>query len=85
MKWMIVMVVFGTQPVKTDLMFNTLGECRTAIYAIQKQIADEYNETHAWAKKQDASVLLGDLKRWEEVQMRALGMKNAATCIPHRP
>lgn len=84
MKWMIVMIVLGTQPVKTDLLFDTLRECRGVIDVIQKQVADEYNAALAWAKKQDASVI-GDLNRWQAVQMRVLGLENTPTCIPHHP
>ena len=27
MKWMLVVMIFGTQPVKTDLIFDTLDRC----------------------------------------------------------
>jgi len=30
MKWMLVIVVFGAHPVKTDLVFNSLDECLKA-------------------------------------------------------
>lgn len=84
MKWMIVMIVLGTQPVKTDLLFDTLRECSGVVDVIQQKIADEYNAAIAWGKKQPASVV-GDFKNFQAVRMRVLGMENTPTCIPHHP
>jgi hypothetical protein len=82
MKWMIVIMIFGTQPVKTALMFDTLQECSGIVDVIRKQQADAYNAALAWAKKQD---VVGDLKRFETDRTRVLGLANTPTCIPHRP
>jgi len=36
MKWMLVIIVFGTHPVKTDLVFDSLDKCLEAEEVMHK-------------------------------------------------
>jgi hypothetical protein len=77
MKWMLVIMIFGTQAVKTDLIFETLDMCLAAEERARAEMAAKYNSWRAWAK--DAAGRLRD----EPFQLRRIGMQNHATCIPH--
>ena len=70
MKWMLVVMIFGTQAVKTDLIFDTLDECQAAEERMRAEQVSKYN---SWRGRfQD-----------ETFELRRLGLENRATCIPH--
>ncbi len=68
MKWMIVMIVLGTQPVKTNLLFEDLKTCSGVVDVIRQQQAEAYNAA---------------IGRFQANRMRVFGMENTPTCIPH--
>jgi hypothetical protein len=81
MKWMLVIMVFGSTPVKTELIFPTLGECLKAEDQIKAEYATAYNTWEKWAREnqQDASY-----PKAKEYQMKRTGLFNPGTCIPHK-
>jgi hypothetical protein len=81
MKWMIVMIVLGTQPVKTNLLFEDLKTCSGVVDVIRQQQAEAYNAAIAWKKQQSPSAV--DLGRFQADRMRVFEMENTPTCIPH--
>jgi hypothetical protein len=76
MKWMLVIMIFGTQAVKTDLIFDTLDMCLAAEERVRAEMTAKYNSWRASAR--EATRL-----RDEPFQLRRIGMQNHATCIPH--
>jgi hypothetical protein len=76
MKWMLVVVIFGTQPVKTDLIFDTLDLCLVAEERVRAEMTSKYNSWRAGAR--DATRL-----RDEPFQLRRIGMAEPCDCIPH--
>lgn len=68
MKWLLVVIVMN-MPVKTDLTFNTLGDCLRVEGEMRKAWADMYNEG---LKRQMPKDTLDMVKR----QM------TSGTCIP---
>lgn len=82
MKWMLVMIVLGMQPVKTDLMYDDVEACSTAANIIQQFQAEAYNAAMARKKRQNPSA--DELKAFAADRMRVLGIENLLTCIPHR-
>jgi hypothetical protein len=83
MKWMFVIMIFGTQPVKTDLLFDTVVQCSAVADVVRKQVTDEYNKVINWGKQQDRS-LIPDFKDFEADRWDVLGVQNKSACIPHR-
>jgi hypothetical protein len=83
MKWMLVIMIFGTQPVKTDLLFDSVVQCSVVADVVRKQVTDEYDKVIDWGKQQDRSVI-PDFKDFEANRRHVLGMHNMSTCIPHR-
>ena len=81
MKWMIVMIVLGTQPVKTDLLFEDVEACGIAANLIQEHQAEAFNAAMARKKQQNPNA--AELARFQADRMRVLGMENTPTCIPH--
>jgi hypothetical protein len=69
-------MIFGSQPVKTDLIFDTLDKCLAAEERMRAEYASQYNSWLAWAKQ------AGRLQD-EAHQRHRLGLENRATCIPH--
>ena len=43
MKWMLVVMIFGTQAVKTDLIFDTLDACLAAEERMRAEQVSKYN------------------------------------------
>lgn len=68
MKWLLVVIV-ANAPVKTDLTFNTLGDCLRVEGEMRQAWADMYNEG---VKRQMPKDVLDMVRR----QM------NSGTCIP---
>jgi hypothetical protein len=77
MKWMLAVMIFGTQPVKTDLTFDTLDKCLAAEQATRSEESEKFN---AWIK--DAGPLRGE--RDALFMERRFGLQNQAVCIPHK-
>ena len=44
MKWTLIVVVFGTMPVETDLIFNSLDDCLRAEEAMRAEYVRAYKD-----------------------------------------
>jgi hypothetical protein len=77
MKWMLVVMIFGTQAVKTDLTFDTLDKCLAAEQAMRSEQAEKFN---AWRKDAGPSQGKDDARFME----RRFGLQNQAVCTPHK-
>ena len=51
MKWTLVMMVLGTTPVQTGLVYDTLGACYAADDKVAAAYVADYNSWIAWAKE----------------------------------
>lgn len=81
MKWMLVVMVFGTAPVKTELVFDRLSDCLQAETNMRAEYAKAYNVWNEWARKNPEESSYTTAK---EAQMKRFGLYNQATCIPHQ-
>jgi hypothetical protein len=50
MKWMLLVLIFGTIPVKTGLLFDSIEDCLKAEETMRAEYAQVYNDWHAWAE-----------------------------------
>jgi hypothetical protein len=76
MKWMLFVLVFGTQPVETNLIFDSLDSCLKAEETMRKEYARAYSQG-TW----DGGESVGATSD-PSVSSR-YGQKTTATCIPH--
>lgn len=82
MKWMLVVLVMGASPVKTNLMYDTLQECLDSEDVARGEIADAYNRWYQWASENPEQANYPD----NEIFIKGkIGMSNLSTCIPHAP
>jgi hypothetical protein len=83
MNWMLVIIVLGTQPVKTDLVFDTLQKCSIAGDLMRSEQGVQFYNWQSATRTVNPD--WGFWRRWsEESSMRRrLGMENETTCIPH--
>ena len=79
MKWMLVITVFSTQPVKTDLVFDSLDKCLEAEEIMRADQESKFQRWRAVFRETEASLLTKE----EALAKRRIGMENQATCIPH--
>ena len=74
MKWMLFVLVFGSHPVETNLLFDNLDSCLKAEETMRKEYARAYSQS-TWgadiAQLNDPSVV------------SRYGQRTTATCIPH--
>jgi hypothetical protein len=85
MKWMLLVVVFGTAPVKTELLFDTLDECLRAEDRMRRSYSTAFNEWHKWARENPGESGFGDTA-FEETRTfmpKRFGLRSPGTCIPH--
>lgn len=80
MKWMLIIVVFGSAPVKTNLIYDSLDECLKAEDISRIAYANAFNNWQAWAKNNPAEAGYPKIRPF---MIRRIGMENLATCIPH--
>ena len=76
MKWMLVVMIFGSHPVKSDVIFDTLDKCLAAEEAVRAEQESRYN---SWRAGAQGTGRLGE----ESFQKRRIGMDNRGICIPH--
>ena len=81
MKWMLVAMVFGSAPVKTDLVFDRLSDCLQAEDKMKAEYASAYNVWDDWARKNPQE---SGYPKSKEFQMKRIGLYNPGTCIPHQ-
>ena len=79
MKWMLVIIVFGTYPVKTDLVFDSLDKCLEAEEVMHAEQESKFQRWRAVFRETEATLLTKE----EALAKRRIGMENQATCIPH--
>jgi hypothetical protein len=77
MKWMLLVLAFGTYPVETKLVFDDLAMCLKAEDTMRKEYAKAYVEWRNWAPG-------GSMADASDPSMASrFGLKTLATCIPH--
>jgi hypothetical protein len=67
MKWMLIVMVFGAAPVKTDLLFDSLDDCLKAEESARGEYARAYNiwiKCQTLALRQFCCIGLLKLRRW---------------------
>ena len=79
MKWMLVVMVLGTAPVKTGLLFDDLAACWAARHPIAREYADVANQSLRSAP----AGLTGATREASENLIISRLSTNAITCIPH--
>ncbi len=80
MKWMLVIVVFGTYAVKTDLIFDRLDECLKAEAEARAEYARAYSEWLDWARQNPKEA---SYPKSQQFMTKRIGLENSGTCIPH--
>jgi hypothetical protein len=81
MKWMLVVMVFNTTAVKTDLVFSALDQCLKTEEGMRVEYTHAYNDWLRWAQgNKPESQLSGS----EDFQKKRLGLQNSGVCIPHQ-
>jgi hypothetical protein len=80
MKWMLLVLIFGTIPVKTELLFDSIEDCLKSEEQMRKEYARVYNDWHAWAEAHPKEANYPDSQKF---MWRRDGMETTATCIPH--
>ena len=79
MKWVLVVVVFGAFPVKTDLVFATLEDCLRSEDRMRSEYTRAFND---WFRAAQAEPQRYNYPASEKYMQRRFGLENAATCIP---
>ena len=75
MKWMLFVLVFGTHPVETNLIYDNLDACLNAEETMRREYAKSYSKG-AWTAE--------DLGQTSDPSVASrYGLKTTATCIPH--
>ena len=68
MKWMLLVLIYGTIPVKTGLLFDTIDDCLKA----EEQMRDSYIRTYnSWLTWAQANPKRGALSRQPEIHVAA--------------
>jgi hypothetical protein len=57
MKWMLVVMIFGAQPVKTNLVFESLEKCLIAEELMRSEQAQRFNGWQAAVRQAGGSLL----------------------------
>jgi len=79
MKWILVVLIGGVTPVRTDLQFDKLSDCLSAEEQLRTTYADAYE---AWDRLAATRIeRRRDYRRARELQERRFA--NTGTCIPH--
>lgn len=78
MKWMLIAMVLGKEPVKTNLIYDSLDDCMKAEELMRSEYAAHYNKWLEWAKKHPKESGYPD-DRFQINQMAS------GICIPHAP
>lgn len=79
MKWILVVVILGTTPVKTDLVFDNLRECLMAEEDMREEYVNAFNEWLAWAQENPEE---SGYPSSQEFMMNRIGLRHLGTCIP---
>lgn len=78
MRWTMIVMVFGTEPVETGLVYDTLSSCMVAQTEARRAYADHFNTLSAeWGPSMSEE----ERKRYVEYWNSTL-LSNRVTCIP---
>jgi hypothetical protein len=80
MKWLLVFMIFGTSPVPTNLVFDTLDQCLAAEDEVRRSYGTAFNRWRDWAR---ANPTASNFPDSEPFQMGRIGLRNQGVCIPH--
>jgi hypothetical protein len=80
MKWMLLVLIYGTIPVKTGLVFDTIDECLKAEEQMRGEYARVYNAWRTWAEANPKEAQYPDSQKFN---WRRDGLETTGTCIPH--
>jgi hypothetical protein len=75
---MLVVMIFGSAPMKTNLVFSSLDECLRAEDSMRAAYASAYNTWRKWAGANRP-----DPSSDEPGMQQRIGLRNQGTCIPH--
>jgi hypothetical protein len=80
MAWLLVVMVLGSVPVSTNLVFGTLDECLQAEDQLRAATREHFDAWLAWARADPAASGFPDSER---LMRGRLGLENSGTCVPH--
>ncbi len=80
MKWMLLVLIYGTIPVKTGLVFGTIDECLKAGEQMRGEYTRVYNAWRSWAEANPKDSQYPDSQKFN---WRRHGMETTGTCIRH--
>jgi hypothetical protein len=81
MKWILVIMVLGTQPIQTQLEFENLALCLRTEEQIRTLYADEFANWVRWAK---ANPVEARYPASEAFMRNRTGLSNFGVCIPYK-
>ena len=77
---MLIVMIVGASPVKTNLFFDTLDECLKAEDSMREEHARAFNKWLTWAR---ANPTVSGYPTTQEFMRRRIGVESYGTCIPH--
>jgi hypothetical protein len=77
MKWTIIIVVFGTTPVPTNLRFDSLTSCWAREAEIRQEYINTFNEWALFARKNGVEQSI--------IDARMKAMEQIGVCVPFAP
>ena len=77
---MLIVVVFGIAPIKTNLLFDSLDDCLKAEDAMRTEYSRAFNAWLQWAQKNPDEAGYPNSQAF--IQKRD-GLESPGTCIPH--
>lgn len=80
MKWLLVVMIFGTTPVPTTMVFETITECLRAEDQMRASYLGAFNSWVAWARANPAQ---SGFPGSQAFAQRRTGLENFGQCIPH--
>ena len=80
MKWMLIVVVFGLAPVKTNLLFDSIDDCLRAEDVVRNEYARTFNEWKVWAEQNPVEAGYPNSKK---MIIKRNGLMSPGTCIPY--
>jgi hypothetical protein len=83
MKWMLIVAVFGGQPVETGLLFENLKDCLAAEQEMRQQMVSAYEDWEKWASEGDGLSRYGGESREAGRAFQQKRILNHGTCVPH--
>jgi hypothetical protein len=81
MKWMLLVLVFGTTPIETGLIFDSLDDCLKAEQTMRDDYARAYDAWRTWAQANKAE---SDYPDSDMFMQKRTGLQTSGTCIPHK-